>query len=413
MITILFCLPLAVFLSTLVFSISIFAGLFDSFILSTSYQIFNLLYVIILLFYLRTYPIKPKFYIYILSLSMLVQFSLILGYAITDGPESAIWTYDALVAHLPRSIELSHNLSQPFSVVTSTTNPFEVLYLSNLWVALWFSQFGATSLVTATAISSLKLPTIFLLYKAFNNLTRNPRLSCIALTIYCFSPNIIFYTTVFYKDFFVHLLIALYLYILGLSMSKPRYIALSLLPISILTTERFYLSVILILNALVFYSRFNKSKLIILFFVIIVSIFLYYITQKYFAGYSIDNLFTTLPSFRDSHNNMDSVRPTSNLILDIFRATFTPFFAWEKVLTYNLLDSLLLLGGFYHQLVTLLYFRGAWITRSLPISSLNIFVLSIIIIVALIFPFNARARDNAYPVICLFAAYTLRPRAFA
>lgn len=399
--------PIAVFLSAFIFSVGITIGWPHHAVLSFLYVavVLGTAIALIAVFHRQPLIVGPS---YVVLLTLCNHIGLICGFSLAYGPEYMIWPVDAIDQHLPNAMAFSDWVSGKGEIVFFGDNPFSKVYVSNMWVGLFFSVFGVYPEVSSVAMLVVKLITIFLIYTAALNFTRNKSIALTAALIYGLLPTITYYTIQFYKDFFVHFLVALLLFMFSRSILKGSNVVLTLIlatvPLALLFIERFYL-VVMLCAALTLYcwSLTGKVflKLAILFLACSVS---YVILNYYFEGQNVQALVETIQSFQEVHNEGINVTPTTNIALDLFRIAFTPFFTVDKLNNYNDFNSLLTFGGIIHGLIMLFYFRGIWIERKNRVALINFAFLFLMYIFAYIEPYNGRARDSLYPLVAVFAA---------
>lgn len=403
-------LPLVLFLSSFIFSFIISTQLIDSVAASLLFNIILLTVSLLLIQYCRKNTPSDHFAYYVILLMAIVQFTIPLVYTFVDGPAFMVWTTDSYDHHIHNSIIVSDYINNNTNL-PEWDNPFKKIFLSNWWIGFWYALFGPSPYVTAIATSMLRLPTCYLVYKSSLLFSQNRSHASIALIIYSFSPTVIFYTLQYYKDFLIQLIVAILLYFLLQSRSRPVYLIYSMLALFFLFYERFYLALIfsVVLAVMVMSSAIPKQVKIIAVAIPLLLFIVFF--QRYFSGQSFSAVLESLFEFQDAHNSDPSVTPVTNIFVDFIRASLTPFFSFQKVDNYLWFDSLLIFGSFVHQAVMLFYLRGLWSFRRYRLlGALNLSVFLLILLVGFVFPYNGRARDSVYPIIAMTAALGIIPK---
>ncbi|WP_162785381.1 hypothetical protein [Polynucleobacter necessarius] len=393
--------PVLIFITAFIFSLGV---TFDLEI----YVFMSMLYVLLVTSvssYLIYKSLKNSIHIapsYIALMTICNHSGMLLGFLMAGGADSMIWAADAMDHHLPNAIAFSDWMAGEGQLEIFNENPFKTIYISNIWVGLFFYFMGANPLATGLAMMLIKIVTIFIIYRAAMELTNDACTSSVAGIIYALSPTITFYTIQFYKDFFIQLLVSLIL--LSIFKYRNKIKTLLIIPITILIFERFYLSIMISITFLVYFFLTAKGvikKILMQVFCIILSFIIF---RYYFRGQEIYDLFNIIQNFADTHNDSADVTPTTNIFIDLFRILFTPFFNFHKLEAYNKFDSLLIWGSFVHQVVMLFYIKGIWIYRKNSLTIVNLAFIFLILILALIVPYNGRARDSFYPLIVIYSA---------
>jgi len=395
--------PLLVLCSALIFGIGISVGWPNYIALSLFYIviIFGVAVLIIQSILSKAVSVGVG---YIASLTMCNHVGILLGFSIGLGPDYMLWPDDTIDHHLPNAIAFSEWLSGIGTLEIFTDNPFAKVYISNMWVGIFFYVFGTYPVVSGFAMLLIKLIAVALIYYAAFNFLKDKSVASIAAIIYGLLPTLTFYTLQFYKDFFIHFLVALVLFIISKSIKRQKYAIFLVLPLGAMFVERFYLLVMICVTLVLYYwSQSGKVGLKISIFVLGGGASLA-VLDYYFAGQGIIELIITIQEFEAAQNESIDATPTTYIALDLFRSAFTPFFNFYKLNSYSHLDSILIFGGFIHQLTMIFYFKGLWVARKDRVIILNYAFLFLIVILALIMPYAGRARDSLYPLVSLFAA---------
>jgi hypothetical protein len=392
-----------VFFSALMFSVGIIYGTMSHILLSFIYTILISIVASSLLWMnLKNYLFISPYFIAFLGLCN--HGGILIGFLIASGPDDLLWPVDAMNHHLQNAINFSSWLTNGGSIEFFDENPFKKIYISNMWVGTFFSLLGVYPASSGIAMVVIKLVTIILIYKSALIITQNQWMSSSAAIIYALIPTVTFYTIQFYKDFFIQFIVALIIYIIFKFKTKFLAIVFMIFPLAFLIIDRFYLAIIFLISYSLYYFIEQKNiikNIVATSFGILISLIIYY---YYFNSRSLADIFQIIADFTDSHNNSLDSTPTTNIAFDLLRITFTPFFNGYKLDNYFGFDSLLIFGGFIHQVLMLFYFKGLWMYRKNKLAIINTSVLFLLIILGLIMPFDGRARDSLYPLISIFAA---------
>lgn len=341
---------------------------------------------------------------FVLLLVIAVHLGFLLGFGFMNGPSDFLWATDTLNYHLPNAILVSEWLDNGGNIEIFDADPFKTIYLSNMWVGLFFYLFGVSPLVSSLALIPIKLGTVVLIYKATNNFVEDRFVALTAAVLYALMPTVTFYTLQFYKEFFVQFLVALELYIVSECIKRPGMIVMALIPLAALFVDRFYLSIMLIVGLCAYYFRSAKRLYSTLLITLIAAVGITGILGYYFGGQGVAELMSTIREFQEVHNEGEDVTPTINIWVDLFRIIFTPFFTFRKVDEYSGFDSLIIFGSVLHQIVMIFYFIGLVRMRKSGFALLNISFGMLLVLFAIIAPYSGRERDSFYPLIVMFAS---------
>lgn len=398
--------PPLLFVVSLLYSLLLLGGLLPggalSFLYTTILLVVTILNVGKLRFRANVVSIN-----YVFLLLLAIHLGFLITFGLMHGPDDYLWVPDSYNIHLPNAISVRNWISNGGEIEVFGENPFEKILFSNMWVGVFFYLFGVSPIVSATAFIPIKLLTVLLIYKTANNLLHDKFIALTGAILYVLTPAIIVYTLQFYKEFFIHFLIALAFYIFSESIKRPWVSVLIALPLGGLFVERFYLVVMLLagFGAYVFInSKSLHTKLLIsaISAVGVIGVFNYY-----FKGQGLLELVSTIDAFREAHNEAEDVTPTINIWVDLFRITFTPFFSLKKLDSWSRFDSMMIFGTFLQQAVMALYFWGLLRARKWRFAILNVSLGVFVVLYANIAPYGGRERDSFYPLIVIFASVGL------
>jgi hypothetical protein len=395
--------PPTLFVVSLIYSLALVSRLVDHVILSFIYSI-----IIVIVGFLNISRLKSRAsavsIVFVLSLVIAIHLGFLVGLALLDSPSDFLWVDDTLRNHLPGAIVVSDWLDKGGTIEIFDKDPFKTLYLSSIWVGAFFHIFGVSPIVSSLATIPIKLLTVLCIFKAANNCFEDRFVALTAAIVYALMPSVTYFTLLFLKEFLIQFYVALALYILSVCIKKAWMCALLLFPLGALFVDRFYVAVALAIGFYAYYFRKSKSVYVHAFAAIIVGVAVMAVFDYYFRGMGVRELIETASKFEEAHNEGVGVTPTINIWVDLFRITFTPFFSLSNVKGFFRIDSLLIFGTFLHQIVMILYFVGLARTRKSSFAILNISLGMVLVLFAIIAPYNARARDSFYPLIAIFAA---------
>jgi hypothetical protein len=399
------CSPFIIFLSAIIFSLGITLGWPNYIVLVVFYvlSIFFLTLNIILSIYKNSRKVGVGL---VVSLVICNHFGIFLGFILASGSYDMLWPVDTMDHHLPNAIIVSKWILGEGEIEIFSDNPFAKIYISNILVGIFFAAFGVHPVISGLAMLLIKLFTVYLIYRSALILTKDGFIALVASIIYGLLPTITFYTIQFYKDFFIQFLVSLvvFIFIKSISINNRRLALLIVLPLAILFVERFYLVVIICGALIIYYWATSQNLFFKISITLLCGLVSIAVLDYYFSGQGVNELIESVLSFEATQNESIDIVPTTFIALDIFRIAFTPFFNLYKLDFYNKYDSLLTFGGFIHQLIMLFYFRGLWIFRKNRIVLLNISFFFLMFILAMIMPYDGRARDSFYSLVSIFAA---------
>lgn len=363
----------------------------------------------------------PVLVLYALALHL----ALILGFYLSGHPQTALWVADSRAVHIPGAVNVA-NYIHGKEALTSIGVPFGRVFFTQAFVGGFFSFLGASPVSSAIALMLAKLLTIVVLFHLGKTMF-NERVGLIGALVYIFSPTVIYYTTVFYKEAVVQLLVAAILLSALKIYLKPgswRYWLILVVSMAAVVNERFYLFFFFAATFILLSLMMAKvSRKIYLAAVVVLSAFgMYALTGKYvdlMAGGHIPYqnilpaLFSAIKGYRAeyiSYPDVTAINLSLPYPLAFVKILFSPFFTPNKFTLFSDYSYILIWGSFLNQAVISLSLYGMY--RALKNSwKRNWFLISpfflFLCVFAYVAPYIGRLRDSFYPIIAIYAAYAV------
>ena len=364
--------------------------------------------------------------LYLLFYALALHLALILGFYLSGHPQTALWVFDSYVVHIPGAVNVAKYIHGKEALVSIGNIPFQKVFFTQVFVGVFFSFLGTTPASSAIALMFAKLLTVIVLFHLGKTLF-NEKAGLIGALVYIFSPTIIYYTTVFYKEAVVQLLVAaisLFTLKIYLKPGSWRYWLAFIVSMAVVVNERFYLffffAAAFILLGLIMAKSFRKIYLVVA--IVILALCLYTLTGKYvylMAGKHVPYrdilpaLFSAIKSYRVSYLSYSDVT-TINLALPyplaFVKILFTPFFTLNKFALFSDYSYILIWGSFLNQAVILLSLYGMYkaLKRNCVGNWFLIFpFLLFLCVFAYVAPYIGRLRDSFYPIIAIYSAYAI------
>ena len=341
-----------------------------------------------------------------------INLGIFLGFACAKGGHTELWVIDSLSMHAPGAVNI-YNLLNGTEALRELSSNFDRTYLTNVIVGFFFYILGPSPITSGIALMSIKCVAIFYLFK-FCSQSFSKKTAQVACLFYICVPTIIFYNITYYKETTVHLLVILFHYLSSTYFRelKIRYLFLTLIPLALLSNERFYLAPIFggtfLLQILVckHTSYLIKASICTIFFAGI-SLFFY----KYRTDIPIDRLISSIEQVRHNYNNYSDVNKSLNselpFIFALAKFTLTPFFTFKKFEMFYNYSYLLIWGSFLNQLVITIF--AFQVLRNIKIAFTKYWYIFLPLVFyfflfAYIAPFSGRLRDVFYPMISIWSA---------
>lgn len=377
-------------------------------------SLFAFIYVIIITFLFihnlsLIKKIKAYALIHSLILVILIHIGILSAFMVMGGDESLLWPSDAYNLHLPKSMIMVNTLNgtQGFQDWINLEDPLDKIYFTSMFVGIFFYVFGVSPAVSAVAMLVLKCGTLIIIHKTAKKNFGND-VATIAVLLYALMPTVTFFTLQFYKESFIELCLAFFIY--AATMTNKKIGLMNVIFISfVLFLERFYLVPILLLGYALYIFKLNNLGLkFYAIGIISLTILGVLIIHFYFNSHSLQDEWNVFIKLKQGYAGGDlNVTPNQGFIIDLFRIIFTPFFTIKKLHLNLGFDSLLTWGSFLNQLIIALYIYGVYLLRKNTIVWLNISFFCFLLLFQYIGPFSGRIRDSFYPMIVLFAAYSI------
>ena len=357
--------------------------------------------------------------------ALVLHLSLILGFYLSGHSETALWAVDSRAVHIPGAVNVA-NYIHGKEALGSIGVPFGRVFLTQAFVGVFFSFLGANPVASAVALMLVKLLTIFVLFQLAKTMF-NEKVGLIGVLVYAFSPTVLYYTTVFYKEAVVQLVVTAILLSALKIYLKPaswRYWLILIISMAVVANERFYLffffAATFILVSLIAAEAFRKIYLAAGFILLVFGI--YALTGKYvdlMAGGHVpypdilQSLFSSIKGYRLMYTSFPDVAAVNVSIsypVAFIKLLLTPFFTLNKFTLFSDYGYILIWGSFLNQAVILLSLYGIYMAlkNDWKINWFLIFPFFLFICVfAYVAPYIGRLRDSFYSIIAIYAAYAV------
>ncbi|MEI7529968.1 MAG: glycosyltransferase family 39 protein [Elusimicrobiota bacterium] len=351
--------------------------------------------------------------------------ALILGFYLSGHPQTALWVEDSYHLHIPGAVNVAAYIHGR-EALGSIGVPFGGVFLTQALVGVFFSFLGASPVVSAAVLALVKLLAVVVLFR-LGRMMFGERAGLIGALLYVFSPTILYYTTVFYKEAVIQLVVAaLLLAALRIYRKAGGWGDWLLLAASLaaLINERFYLFFFFLLalippalhaaRSLGRFSRAGAALLAAACFSALAYKYMGWVNAKFGPLNSSEGcFFSGINNLRALYNgfpDVSSVNSTLAYPFAFLKILFTPFFTMNKFQLFSDYSYILIWGSFFNQAVIALSLYGLykalradWRTHGLLLFPYFLFLC----IFAYVAPFNGRLRDSFYPLITIYAAYSV------
>ena len=343
-----------------------------------------------------------------------IHIGLLAGFSLAGHDDSLLWMTDSYSMHVPGALNVANYL-HGVEELKFTMGPHGSIYLTQVWVGLFFYLFGVSTVVSSIAMIIPKVLTAYLIFILAKKLFDNEKVALVALLIYSLMPTIIFYTITFYKEAIIQLVVIFTLLNLHYMFNEGKkiYILGIIIGIIIMSNERFYLALIFLfaffIQMIFSISNFKLyAKVLITGVGIVCAVF---IINKYHLT-SLDYIFTQLELTRKAYNSYSDISKAINIEIPYFVALikilFTPYLTLNKFDIYYGYSYLLIWGSLLNQLVIMLSLIGMYIVVKSDWRR-HLFILCVftglILLFAYLAPYSGRVRDSVYPIISIYAGY--------
>lgn len=388
-----------------------FDALLDS-LATIAFVLFLMSSLLYSLAFIRSVKNQKLLSYFLIASGLALHLGLLSATYIFNPPDDLLWNVDTVNMHLPGALNISSYLDG-FHEIRETTSVWDKIYLTHIWVGLFFYLFGVNVISSIFALSVLKLITFFLIYNLGKKLF-SERVGNIAIVVYGLAPTIFFHTISFGKEPMVQMLtMAVALFSFGVFIEK-RYNQLPWLCISLMaiSIERFYIFPMVLVTyfAVILLDRSIAIKLKTVLMVLSLA-FISFFILKYGAAVDLTRPLEVLNHFRIAYNSYTDVAESGNMdlpyYLSILKILFTPFFTVSKFSLFYDLSYLLIWGSFTNQLIMFLGLISMILAIKKNFSRHLLFILPFvcfILLFAYIAPYSGRLRDSFYPLIAIYAA---------
>lgn len=358
----------------------------------------------------------------VIGASAATHLGILIGFGLMDGANDKLWVFDTYNLHLPSASNIASFLNGTESVRTLQSS-FDRIYATQIFVGVFFYLFGVNPIASGLALLVAKLGTIFVLIKLGSEL-KNEKTGILAAASYAFLPTITFYTTVFYKEAFIHLFVVSILY-LGVVSAKyglnaVRFGLLTVL-LLLIANERFYLFPLFLISTgwvIIARTELSKTKLIGLATIALLSIagFVFHFSDEI----RFSKLFSEIARFKSEYNAYSDVDKKWNADLlyplGIAKLYLSPYFHPRKFEMFSDFSLLIIWGSFASQIILV---GAAWQVITELRKNVSGFVrnqgflffpfFGFMAVFGYVAPFAGRLRDAFVPLLAIyFAAIFIR-----
>ncbi len=340
---------------------------------------------------------------------------LLLGGFLSLSPENLFWGLDATSYHIPVSKKFLEHLKSFFNSKSYFGNR---VLITHILTGTIFKLIGVNIFATTITTLLIKIPTVLIIKQLGDHLFKI-KVGTTAALVYIFSPGIIVFSTIFFKETTIHLLIVLffYLFYIFFDSQKLKYLLISCLILLCIGYERIYIFPPILFTMLATYCMIILKKglkkeilLGLLSLASISLIFLFY----YKSLFPLEDIFKIIQNQREQYMSLPDISKLNRSLpypLAIIKITFAPYFTLGKFKTYFELPTLIMWSTFlnhfvmYGNAVTMFSkLKENSIRHLLPVGSFGIFIL----ILSYFRPFDARVRDSFYPIIAIYFSYYIK-----
>lgn len=348
------------------------------------------------------------------SVFLSLQAGILMGLFFLPADSSHIWQVDSTHAHIP--------ISQYYSEFFAGEKPWARIprrsgFITHSITGFIFNLTGSVSTFTTYA-SLVFMKSLVVLFLCFlGTIVYNVRLGLMSALFYIFNPIVLFYTTAFYKEVGVHLLVVVsYLSVLYPLRSR-RFYFLALAPIFIymLFFERMYLSASFCLYPALYliFSEYNLSGKV-RFLIVSVVVFAGFYGLRDYISPSV--LLEKIEYHRDRHSQFPDVNRAMNYDIPYFvayiKAALGPYLTPSKFSVYKGYSLLLVWGAItnhIYQLIFWVYITNILMTfkKHKTLVFMVVPYVVFLLLMAYIAPWNVRVRDSFLPIVGLIFVHAL------
>jgi len=351
-----------------------------------------------------------------------LHLGLIAGFWASGRAEVALWVADSYEMHLPGASNVAAFLRGKADLV-SIGAPFDMVFLTQAFVGAWFAVLGQSPVISSLALMAPKLLAVVLVFKVGKE-AAGEKAGLASALIYTCSPTVLYYTTVFYKEAVIQMLVAaILLFFLRIIRGKTAvsdWVWL-LLSMAAIINERFYL--FFFFAAAFFLKILSRTRpwragIILLLggagLFLLLGQYADLIARSHVSYRELPSyLFEILRSYREDYTNYPDITAINRSLSYPFaflKILFTPFFTLNKFSLFSDYSYILIWGSFVNQATIMLSLFGMYhalrrnFARFWP---LVLPFLLFLIVFAYVAPYIGRLRDSFYPLISVYAGIAI------
>lgn len=353
--------------------------------------------------------------IFLLTITLAINLFMILGTALSFPTENFFWVADSYDIHIPGSIKLMEFFQGKLDTLVRTS-VYDRTYLAHIMGALFFQILGVNHITSALSLLIPKIVCAYFIFKGTKKLFDFDSAK-IATLIYAFLPTAIFYTTTFYKEATLQMLVAMILYFMISFYEKINFKTFLILIFLflLLGNERHYLVPCFAISVLLFVFLSKKLKLLHKIGIILTFIIGYKLFTSYYRDVNFSFILATLTDYKNkysSYTDVTSINRTLPYPLTAIKLLLSPFVTTVKLYTYSHYATLLTWGSVIHHTLILSFivsFYKIWKEKTkrdiLLILSVPFF--AFLLAFGYVAPYNGRLRDSFLPLIVIIGSYSV------
>lgn len=353
---------------------------------------------------------------FLLTTTLVINMFMILGTALAFPTEKIFWVVDSYNMHIPGSIKLMEFFQGKLDTPIVRTSVYDRTYLAHILGALFFHIFGVNHIASAL---SLLIPKVICAFFIFKSTKKVFDFDCakIATLVYAFLPTTIFYTTTFYKEATLQMLVAMIFYFIISFYEKldvKNFIIIVFLFL-LLGNERHYLVPCFAISALFFAFLSKKLKFLHKLAIVLTFILGYKIFTSYYWDINFSKILSILTVYKSKYSDYADVTSINKSLpypLTVIKLLLSPFVTSVKLYTYTHYATLLTWGSFIHHTLILFFvvsFYKVWNenTKRQLLLILSAPFLTFLLAFGYVAPYNGRLRDSFLPLIVIIGSYSI------
>ncbi|CAN5545156.1 hypothetical protein BH10BDE1_BH10BDE1_34590 [soil metagenome] len=357
---------------------------------------------------------------FVLLMTAAIHIGILIGFALMDAPDARLWAFDSYNLHIPSAVNIANALAgdEPIRLLRNSSDR---IYATQIFVGAFFYIFGINPIASGLALLIAKLATVSMTGLLGRQLF-NKKSAVIAAAAYSLLPTIVFYTTTYYKEAFIHLFVVSLLYVqirifrMG---ANPKRIALVCVLLLLIANERFYLFPLFLLSTAwaVFAGRaYSRSKFIVFGSIAAAGLAVFFI--HFSDSIDFSNIFAEIARFKSEYNSYPDVDRKWNFKLmyplGVLKLFLSPYFHPRKFDLFSNFSLLLIWGSFFSQILLLCgayeIIRTVWQQRLEFLQTKGFLFLPFLGFMAVfgyVAPFAGRLRDAFVPLFAIYFAVLL------